>query len=150
MTNLKLNFGDYVQLQMDNNPTNTMRPRHIDCIALHPTGTTQGTYYFMALRTGKQRHGRQWTKCAMTEGIISKVEALDRAQKRPAMHNGPIVTWRNGDPIAPVLASDVDADAIEDGSVALERPLFLPVDLHDTMDNDVATIAPLRVVPVDV
>ena len=92
VSNLQLKFGDYVQLQMDNNPTNTMRPRHIDCIALQPTGTTQGTYYFMDLPTGKWRHGRQWTKCAMTEGIIPKVEALGRAQKQPVMHNGPIVT----------------------------------------------------------
>ena len=51
VANLQLSFGDYVQLQMDNNPTNTMRPRHIDCIALQPTGTTQGTYYFMDLHT---------------------------------------------------------------------------------------------------
>ena len=41
VANLQLNFGDYVQLQMDSNPTNTMRPRHIDCITLQPTGTTQ-------------------------------------------------------------------------------------------------------------
>ena len=63
---------------MDDNPTNTMRPRHIDCVALEPTGTTQGTYYFTDLHTGKQRHGRQWTKSVMTEGIITKVEALGR------------------------------------------------------------------------
>ena len=86
----------------------------------------------------------------MTERIISKVEALGRAQKQPAMHDGLIVTWRNGGPIAPVPASEVDADVFEDDSVALEQPLFLPIDLHDTMDNDVTTIAPLRVVPVDV
>ena len=59
------------------------------------------------------------------------------------MHDGPIVMWRSDDPIAPVPASDVDADAIEDGSDAPEQPLFLPVDLHDSMDNDVTTIAPL-------
>ena len=46
---LQLNFGDYVQLQMDNNPTNTMCPQRIDCIALQPTGATQGMYYFMDL-----------------------------------------------------------------------------------------------------
>ena len=88
--------------------------------------------------------------CVMTEGIILKVEALGWAQKQPAMHDGPIVTWHNGDPIAPVPASDVGADAVEDGSVAPEQPLFFPVDFHDTMDNDVATISPLRVVLVDV
>ena len=86
----------------------------------------------------------------MTEGIISKVEALGRAQKQPAMHDGSIVTWRNGDPITPVPASDIDVDAVEDGLVAPEQPLFLPVELHDTMDIDVATVASLRVVPVDV
>ena len=57
VTNLQLYFVDYVQLQKDNNPTNTMRPRHVDCIALHPTGMIQGTYYFMHLYTGKRRHG---------------------------------------------------------------------------------------------
>ena len=85
----------------------------------------------------------------MTEGIISKVAALGWAQKQPAMHDGPIITWRNGDPIAPVPASDVDADVVEDGSVAPEQPLFLPVVLPDPMDIDVATVVPLRVVPVD-
>ena len=89
-----------------------MRPRHIDCIALQPTGTTQGTYYFMDLHSGKHRHGGQWAKCAMTESVITKVEALGWAQTQPVMHDGPIVTWRNGDPIAPAIASDIDADAV--------------------------------------
>ena len=57
VANLQLNFGDYVQLQMDNNVANTMRPRHIDCMALHPTRTTQGSHYFMDLHSGKRRHG---------------------------------------------------------------------------------------------
>ena len=52
VVNLQLNFGDYVQLQMDNNPTNTMLPQHLDCIALQPTSTTQGKYYFMDLHSG--------------------------------------------------------------------------------------------------
>ena len=90
VADLQLNFGDYVQLQIHNNPTNTMPPCHIDCIALQPTGTTQGTYYFMDLHTGKRSHGRQWTKCLMTEGIISKVEALGQKQKQPVIHDGPL------------------------------------------------------------
>ena len=112
---------------MDNNPTNNMHPHHIDCIALQPTGTTQGTYYFMDLCTGKRLQGRQWTKGAMTEGIISKVKALGRAQKQPAMHNGSIVTWRNGDPMAPVPATDADAEAVKDGSVAQNSPSSCPL-----------------------
>ena len=34
------------------------------------------------------------------------------------MQYGPIVTWRNGDPIAPVPNSDAAAEAVEDDSVA--------------------------------
>ena len=79
---------------MDNNPTNTMHSRNLDCIALQPTGTTQGTYYFMEFYSGKQRHGCQWTKCVMTEGVISKVETLDQYQKQPVMHDGLIVEER--------------------------------------------------------
>ena len=40
------------------------------------------------------------------------------------MHDGPIVTWRNGDPIAPVVASDVEPDAVKDDFVAPDQPLF--------------------------
>ena len=76
VANLQLNFGKFVQQQMDNNPTNTMHPRHIDCIALYPTGSTQGTYYFMDPHLSKHRHGWQWTRCVMTDNIISWVEAL--------------------------------------------------------------------------
>ena len=86
----------------------------------------------------------------MTEGIISKVEALGQVQKQPGMHDGPIVTWRNGDPIAPIVVSDVDADAAKDDLAALDQPLFLPLDLDAIEDVDVATVAPLRVLPADI
>ena len=85
-----------------------------------------------------------------TEGIILKVEALGRVQKQPVMHDGPIATWRNGDPIALIVVSDVDADAAEDDLVALDQPLFLPLDLDAIEDVDVATVAPLRVLLADV
>ena len=40
------------------------------------------------------------------------------------MHDGPIVTWKNGDPIAPAVVSDVDADAGVDDIVTLDPPLI--------------------------
>ena len=152
VANLQLNFGDYVQLQMDNNPTNTMRPRHIDCIALHPTGTTQGSYYFMDLHSSKRQHGRQWTQCMMTEDIIYQVEALGRTEKQSTMHDGPIATWTNGNPIAPAVISDDDADAGMGDAVAPDPPLFLPLPTIplDLDDIDVAMVAPLQVVMVNV
>ena len=79
----------------------------------------------------------------MTEGVISRVEALGPAQKQPIIHDGPIFTWRNGDPIAPADVSDVDADATMDDIVALDQPLFLPLALDAVEDIDVAAVAPL-------
>ena len=65
----------------------------------------------------------------MTGGVISRVEALGKAQKQPIMHDGPIVTWRNDDPIAPAVVSDVDADATMDEIVTPDPPLFLLLSL---------------------
>ena len=49
---LRLEFGSYVQVFEDNNPTNTPRARSLGAIALNPTGNAQGDYYFMSLATG--------------------------------------------------------------------------------------------------
>ena len=86
----------------------------------------------------------------MTEGVISKVEALGQAQKEPTMHDGPIATWRNGDPISPIVVSDVDADAAVDDIVAPDQPPFLPLALDAVEDIKVAAVAPLHVIQTDV
>ena len=86
----------------------------------------------------------------MTEGVISKVEALGWAQNQPIMHDGPIVTWRNGDLIAPAFVFDVDAYASTDDIVTPDPTLFLPTLPLGLHDIDVATVAPLRDVPADV
>ena len=86
----------------------------------------------------------------MTEGVISKVEALGQVQKQPNMHDGSIVTWRNGDHIVSIVASVVEADAVEGDFVALDRPLFLPLILDATEDVAITTVAPLRVFLADV
>ena len=87
----------------------------------------------------------------MTDDIISLVEALGRAQNQPIMHDAPIVTWRNGDPIAPTVVPDVDAVSGEQDADPPDPPLFLP---HPppTLDTgtDVAADVPLRIVPFDV
>ena len=72
------------------------------------------------------------------------------------MHDGPIVTWRIGDPIAPAVVSDDDADAGNDDDVAPpDPPIFLPIpplppNPLDLDDIDVAAVAPLIIVPVDI
>ena len=66
------------------------------------------------------------------------------------MHDGSIVTWRNGDHIVSIVASVVEADAVEGDFVALDRPLFLPLILDATEDVAITTVAPLRVFLADV
>ena len=55
-----------------------------------------------------------------------------------------------GDPIAPAVVSDVDADANVDDIVAPDLPIFLPLDLDGIDDIDVAPVAPLRNIPADI
>lgn len=50
---LRLEFGTYVQVFEDKEPTNTMATRNVGAIALNPTGNAQGDYYFMSLVTGQ-------------------------------------------------------------------------------------------------
>jgi hypothetical protein len=48
----KLGFGTYVQTHEQHD--NSMQSRTTGAIVLHPTGNSQGGYYFMSLTTGKR------------------------------------------------------------------------------------------------
>ena len=67
------------------------------------------------------------------------------------MHDGLIVTWRNGAPIAPAVVPDVDAVSGDEDADPSNQPLFLPPPLPCLdVDADIASDVPLRIVPVDV
>ena len=68
------------------------------------------------------------------------------------MHDVPIVTWRNGDPIAPAVVFDVDAASGDEDADPPSPPLILPPPPPPPIldvDADIATDVPLRIVPVD-
>jgi hypothetical protein len=48
---MRVEFGAYVQVFEDINPTNTPRARSLGAIALNPTGNAQGSYNFMSFNT---------------------------------------------------------------------------------------------------
>jgi len=56
---LKLEFGSYVQVFEDNDPSNTTTSRNTGAILMNPTGNAQGDYHFMSLTTGKRLSRRQ-------------------------------------------------------------------------------------------
>ena len=47
----KYQFGEYVQTHKEHD--NSMMPRTIGALALHPTGNVQGSFYFFSLSTGR-------------------------------------------------------------------------------------------------
>ena len=54
--NLLLEFGTYVHIYEDNDPTNTTKARTTPAIALNSTGNEAGAYVVMSLVTGFRRH----------------------------------------------------------------------------------------------
>jgi hypothetical protein len=98
---IQLDFGEYVTIFEDNNPTNTNASRAVDAIALHLTGNAQGNYYFMSLATGERVSRRQYTRLPLTQRIIDAVEALAVAQNQPLLPNGgPVFAWSANEPLA--------------------------------------------------
>jgi hypothetical protein len=83
--NLKIEFGAYVQVFEDNNPTNTTRTRTTGAIALAPTGKSQGGYYFMSLTTGMRLSRQQWDELLMPDGVIAAFEAMAAAEGQPLL-----------------------------------------------------------------
>ena len=92
---MRLEFGSYVQLFEDNDPSNTLRVRSTGAIALTPTGNAQGDYFFMSLTTGKKLSRHSWTVLPMTNAAIARVEAIALHQKQPLLQaSGLVVEWR--------------------------------------------------------
>ena len=99
-TKMRLEFGTYVQVFEDNDPTNTPRARSLGAIALNPTGNAQGDYYFLSLASGFTLSRHNWTALPMTDTAIARVEALALADDQPLIQErGFVVEWRHNQPI---------------------------------------------------
>ena len=97
---MRVEFGSYVQIFEDNDPSNTLRARSTGAIALTPTGNAQGDYYFMSLATGKKVSRHSWTVLPITDTAIARVEKIALHQKQPLLQaSGLVVEWRPDQPI---------------------------------------------------
>jgi Reverse transcriptase (RNA-dependent DNA polymerase) len=93
-TQITLDFGSYVQVFEDNNPTNSTHSRCTGAIALNPTGNISGDHYFMSLNTGRRLSRRQWTVIPITNEVISIVNAIGRTDGQCDTSEGsPIFEW---------------------------------------------------------
>ena len=69
-------FGTYVQAHNENNPTNTMAPRALDCIYLRPVYNQQGGHELLDLHTKRIITRRHITPVPITPSIIASVEQM--------------------------------------------------------------------------
>ena len=140
--NMRLEFGTYVQVFEDNDPTNTPKARSLGAIALNPTGNAQGDYFFMSLATGAKISRHQWTELPLTDTAIARVEAIALNEGQPLIQEcGLVVEWR---PNQPIDDSEYDRDytppAPETDNTLTEHD-FDPID-NDELDDLIAD-APL-------
>ena len=122
-----LEFGTYVQIFDDNNPSNTIRARTLGAIALRPTGNANGDYYFLSLATGERVIRHSWTVINMTETAIARVDAIAAHEGRPLIQDNLVIEWRPGMPIDDDTY-DFDYVPPADDDVYDLDGAFLPID----------------------
>jgi hypothetical protein len=94
---LKIEFGTYAQVFEDNDPTNTVKARTTEAIALTPTGNAQGGYHFLLLGTGRKLSRKQWDTLPMPDRVITAVEHMAEDEQQPLVgHGEPLFEWSPG------------------------------------------------------
>ena len=74
-----LEFGDYVQTHEEH--SNAMTPRTVGGLCLGPTGSPNGSHYFLNLSTGKRIIRTRWTQLPLPNEVIDRVQRLARQQR---------------------------------------------------------------------
>ena len=119
---LKYEFGQYVQLHITKDPTNTMKSCTIRAIVLGPR-MIQGCYNFMSLETGAQIDGRVVALPSITNNVIHRVEALGQSQKQPFQISKMLqYEWRSS-----VTIDENDTIIAEDAPAAPQGILPCPI-----------------------
>ena len=106
-THFKYSFGEYVLSHVDTNPRNSMKPRAVDSIYLHPRiDTNQPGHYTMNLETGEILNPYKVTRGVLTKSHVKAVEAMGRKQGIPEFR----FTGKYGDD----LRDDAHSAGVED------------------------------------
>ena len=146
---MRVEFGQYVQVFEDSDPTNTPRTRSLGAIAMTRTGNVQGDFNFLSLATGARISRHQWTALPMTDAAISRVEALAHLEGQPLIQaRGFVVECR---PDLPVNDDEYDRTFDPDANpapddIALDDD-FDAVDALELADLALVADGPLDVPP---
>ena len=143
---MRLEFGAYVQVFEDKDPTNTPRSRSLGAIALTPTGNAQGDFNFLSLATGARISRHTWTMVPLPDiGAIARAEALALHEGRPLIQErGFVVEWRPDQPLDDTIYDlDYEPPALPPAADAFPPDDFAPLD-----DDELAYLATDLYAPV--
>jgi Histone chaperone involved in gene silencing len=133
---IKITFGSYVQVAVDEQITNTTRPRTIGCIVLDPVGVNQ-KYRLMSLESGKRVSGRIVKTLPVTDEVIDRVNYLGSQQKQPRIRDGRLLfEWRPGIPVdGDLYLVDEEVPPVFEERDEAEMVLPEPIE-DDAVDRD--------------
>ena len=75
----RFQFREYAQTHEEHN--NSMNPRTVSALALHPDGNGQGSFYVLSISTGRILNQLHATALPMPDSIIDKIHRMAQQQK---------------------------------------------------------------------
>ena len=60
---------------------NSMNPRTVGALALHPMGNAQGSFYFMSISTGRVLNRLHATPLPMPDDVVDRIHRMARQQR---------------------------------------------------------------------
>ena len=136
----RFQFGDYVLAHEETD--NTMKPRATDCIYLHPTGTPDGAFMVLNLRTGQKVRRYSGTLAHMTDTIINRVEEIAECENMPSG-----ITFTDNNDVTiydieteSIASADDDDDASDESYTTADNESTGSTDAEgDTWEENMAT-----------
>ena len=101
---VRVGFGDYVQIKTKPTKSSSMEERTRGCIALYPVGSLTGTHVFFSLDKGTKVRADHFVRCptpdivisAMNNYVVIQLERLEGAVAARAGANRRVVRGRRG------------------------------------------------------
>ena len=127
----RFQFGEYTQTHEEHN--NSMNPRTVGGLALHPVGNGQGSFYFLSISTGRIINQLHATALPMPDSVIDKIHQMAWQQKN---YPGLIFADRNLNPDEYEDNDDDDETYYDNGDGEEEDEGVLSDDKADDNNND--------------
>ena len=144
----QLDFGTYVQVFEDNDPSNTTKSRTTGAISLNHSRSSSGGYHFLSLVTGLRLARRQWTEVPMPEWVPKYVEDMAASEKQQVfINNEPLWEWRPGVPFVDNTPPEADLQPLADPPLDVDFPPLPLRQPRPHADDPVINLPPLPIEP---